>query len=113
MLGATHVGARAVATRQAPRQPDASVRAMQDNVSYSMCPILQDTYAVATCSCGGGHVRHQTPVERNSLQPRWNQRFAFDNVALTDCVSVAVFDRKKISADICLGQVGGGKANSV
>ncbi len=48
---------------------------------------------------------HHTKIERNNLQPHWNERCTFEDVALSNNLTVAIFDHKKLSSDIFLGQV--------
>ena len=44
-------------------------------------------------------------VARNTLVPAWQERLGFNDVALGDTVSLAIFDHKKLTSDVFLGQV--------
>lgn len=65
-----------------------------------------DAYAVVTCSGDGGLSSCQTRVERNNMQPHWNERCSFPDAALGNSVLVALFDHNKLTSDVFLGQVG-------
>ena len=65
-----------------------------------------DAYAVVTCSGDGGLSSCQTKVERNNMQPHWNERCSFPDAALGNSVLVALFDHNKLTSDVFLGQVG-------
>ena len=64
-----------------------------------------DSYSVVSCTSEAGVTSHHTKIERNNLQPHWNERCNFDDVALTNSLTVAIFDHKKLSSDVFLGQV--------
>ncbi|DBA93880.1 TPA: hypothetical protein ACH3X3_013925 [Trebouxia sp. C0006] len=65
-----------------------------------------DSYSVVSCTSEAGVTSHHTKIERNNLQPHWNERCTFEDVALSNNLTVAIFDHKKLSSDIFLGQVG-------
>ncbi|KAL0042783.1 hypothetical protein WJX79_011021 [Trebouxia sp. C0005] len=65
-----------------------------------------DSYSVVSCTSEAGVTNHHTKIERNNLQPHWNERCTFEDVALSNNLTVAIFDHKKLSSDIFLGQVG-------
>ena len=44
-------------------------------------------------------------VARNTLTPGWHERLGFSDVALGDSITLALFDHKKLTADVFLGQV--------
>ena len=64
-----------------------------------------DSYSVVSCSSEAGVTSHHTKIERNNLQPHWNERCIFQDVALSNSLTVAIFDHKKLSSDLFLGQV--------
>lgn len=64
-----------------------------------------DSYSVVSCTSEAGVTSHHTKIERNNLQPHWNERCTFEDVALSNNLTVAIFDHKKLSSDIFLGQV--------
>ena len=39
--------------------------------------------------------------------PAWQERLGFSDVALGDTLSLSIFDHKKLTSDLFLGQVGG------
>lgn len=65
-----------------------------------------DAYAVASVSTEAGVTSHQTRVVRNNLMPIWNEKLAFEDVALGNMLSLALYDHKKLTSDVFLGQVG-------
>ncbi|KAL3144166.1 hypothetical protein ABBQ32_003950 [Trebouxia sp. C0010 RCD-2024] len=65
-----------------------------------------DSYTVVSCTSEAGVTSHHTKIERNNLQPHWNERCIFEDVALSNSLTVAIFDHKKLSSDLFLGQVG-------
>ena len=65
-----------------------------------------DSYTVVSCTSEAGVTSHHTKIERNNLQPHWNERCMFEDVALSNSLTVAIFDHKKLSSDLFLGQVG-------
>lgn len=64
-----------------------------------------DSYGVVSCTSEVGVTSHHTKIERNNLQPHWNERCTFEDVALCNSLTVAIFDHKKLSSDLFLGQV--------
>lgn len=64
-----------------------------------------DSYTVVSCTSEAGVTSHHTKIERNNLQPHWNERCIFEDVALSNSLTVAIFDHKKLSSDLFLGQV--------
>ena len=64
-----------------------------------------DSYTVVSCTSEAGVTSHHTKIERNNLQPHWNERCVFEDVALSNSLTVAIFDHKKLSSDLFLGQV--------
>ena len=64
-----------------------------------------DSYSVVSCTSEAGVTSHHTKIERNNLQPHWNERCVFEDVALSNSLTVAIFDHKKLSSDLFLGQV--------
>ena len=64
-----------------------------------------DSYSVVSCTSEAGVTSHHTKIERNNLQPHWNECCTFEDVALSNNLTVAIFDHKKLSSDIFLGQV--------
>ena len=64
-----------------------------------------DSYSVVSCTSEAGVTSHHTKIERNNLQPHWNERCTFDDVALSNSLTVAIFDHKKLSSDVFLGHV--------
>ncbi|KAK9808775.1 hypothetical protein WJX72_003363 [[Myrmecia] bisecta] len=65
-----------------------------------------DSYAVVSVSSEAGVTSHQTKVDRNNLQPHWNEHVTFGDVALSNSITVTLFDHKKLTSDVFLGQVG-------
>ena len=49
---------------------------------------------------------HGCQVARNTLVPAWQERLGFSDVALGDTLSLSIFDHKKLTSDLFLGQVG-------
>ena len=45
-----------------------------------------------------------TQVARNTLMPGWHERLGFSDVALGDTVTLAIYDHKKLTADLFMGQ---------
>lgn len=64
-----------------------------------------DAYTVATINTEAGATSQQTRVVRNSLLPVWNQKITFSDVALGNMLSLALYDHKKLTSDVYLGQV--------
>ena len=64
-----------------------------------------DAYTVVTISTEAGITSRQTRVVRNHLMPIWNEKIGFEDVALNNMLTLAIFDHKKLTSDICLGQV--------
>ena len=64
-----------------------------------------DAYTVVTINTEAGATSHQTRVVRNNLLPAWNEKMAFTDVALGNMMSLALYDHKKLTSDIFLGQV--------
>ena len=64
-----------------------------------------DAYTVITISTEAGNTSHQTRVVRNNLTPVWNEKVSFTDVALGNMLSLAIFDHKKLTSDVFLGQV--------
>ena len=65
-----------------------------------------DAYTVATVSTEAGTTSRQTRVVRNNLMPRWNETISFSDVALSNVFTLAIFDHKKLTSHVSLGQVG-------
>ena len=55
---------------------------------------------------------HACQVARNTLVPAWQERLGFSDVALGDTLSLSIFDHKKLTSDLFLGQVGAGPAGA-
>lgn len=64
-----------------------------------------DAYAVVTVNTEAGPTSRHTRVVRNNLMPIWNEKIAFEDVALSNMLTLAIFDHKKLTADVHLGQV--------
>ncbi|CAD7705163.1 unnamed protein product [Ostreobium quekettii] len=64
-----------------------------------------DAYAVVICQREAGSFSKLTKIQRNRINPRWNQEFSFDDVGLSSNIVVQVFDRRRVGADDFLGQV--------
>lgn len=67
-----------------------------------------DAYTVATVSSGAAGIAptsRQTRVFRNSLTPSWNETLSFSDVPSVASLRLALYDHKKLTSDVYLGQV--------
>lgn len=67
-----------------------------------------DAYAVVTVSndeAGMPAAFRQTRVFRNSLTPSWNESLSFSGIQSASSLTLALYDHKKLTSDIYLGQV--------
>lgn len=64
-----------------------------------------DGYVQVAVHSEAGDTALATKAERGSLAPVWNKALAFADVALGNSVTVSLFDHKKLSADVLIGQV--------
>jgi Ca2+-dependent lipid-binding protein len=44
-------------------------------------------------------------VQKNTLNPVWQESITFNEVATTDTLIVQLWDHKKFTANVCLGEV--------
>jgi len=65
-----------------------------------------DGYVQVTVNSEAGATSLATRSERGHVSPVWNQMLAFSDVALGNTFTVSLFDHKKLSSDVLLGQVG-------
>lgn len=63
-----------------------------------------DGYVQVTVYSEAGPVSLSTKSERGTAGPVWNKMLTFSDVALGNTVTVSLYDHKKLSADVLLGQ---------
>jgi hypothetical protein len=64
-----------------------------------------DGYVQVTVNSEAGATSLSTRSERGNVSPVWNQMLTFSDVALGNTLTVSLFDHKKLSSDVLLGQV--------
>ena len=64
-----------------------------------------DGYVQVTVNSEAGATSLATRSERGHMSPVWNQMLAFSDVALGNTFTVSLYDHKKLSSDVLLGQV--------
>jgi len=58
------------------------------------------------CESHSGQQTHQTAVQKGTLNPVWQEAVTFSEVATTDMLIVQLWDHKKFTSNVCMGEVG-------
>ena len=64
-----------------------------------------DGYVQVAVNTESGVTSLSTKTERGNVAPVWNKMLAFSDVALGNTFTVSLYDHKKLSSDVLLGQV--------
>lgn len=64
-----------------------------------------DGYVQVTVNSEVGVTSQSTNTGRGNMAPVWNKMLTFSDVALGNTFTVSLFDHKKLSSDVLLGQV--------
>ena len=64
-----------------------------------------DGYVQVTVNTEAGPMSQNTKIERGNVAPVWNKMLTFSDVALGNTITISLFDHKKLSSDVLLGQV--------
>lgn len=62
-------------------------------------------YVTVTVNSEAGSTGQSTKAERSNVAPIWNKMLTFSDVALGNTFTVSLFDHKRLSSDVLLGQV--------
>ena len=62
-----------------------------------------------TVNSEAGVTSQTTKTERGNVAPVWNKMLTFSDVALGNTFTVSLFDHKKLSSDVLLGQASSSK----
>lgn len=63
-----------------------------------------DGYVQVTVNSEAGPTSLMTKTARGNVGPIWNKMLTFSDVALGNTFTVSLYDHKKLSADVLLGQ---------
>lgn len=68
-----------------------------------------DAYVQVSVVSEMGSTLLSTRPERGGRDPKWHQLLSFSEVPLGSSIIFSLFDRKKLTADVLLGQVRGSR----
>lgn len=64
-----------------------------------------NAFVILSVSTEAGLTSQQTHIQRNTLEPRWNEQLTFKDISAADSIRLALMDRKRLTSDNQLGQV--------
>ena len=62
-------------------------------------------YVQVTVNTEAGATSRSTKADRSNVAPVWHQMLTFSDVALGNTFTVSLYDQKRLSSDVLLGQV--------